>query len=57
MVRLPSMLEDNEKTLDKVYINELNALFRGELHALTALFRGELHKLNASFGEELYALN
>ena len=46
MVRLPPMLEDNEKTLDKVYINELNALFRGELH-----------KLNASFGEELYALN
>ena len=46
MVRLPPMLEDNEKTLDKVYINELNALFRGELH-----------ELNASFREELYALN
>ena len=46
MVRLPPMLEDNEKTLDKVYIYEL-----------TALFRGELHKLNASFREELYELN
>ena len=43
MVRLPPMLEDNEKTLDKVYISEL-----------TALFRGELHELNASFREELY---
>ena len=43
MVRLPPMLEDNEKTLEKVYINEL-----------TALFRGELHHLNASFREELY---
>ena len=46
MVRLPPMLEDNEKTLDKVYINEWNALFRGDSH--------ELH---ASFGEELYELN
>jgi len=46
MVRLPPMLEDNEKTLDKVYINELNALFRGDSH--------ELH---ASFGKELYELN
>ena len=46
MVRLPPMLEDNEKTLDKVYLIELNALFKGDLH--------ELH---ASFGEELYELN
>ena len=53
MVRLPPMLEDNEKTLDKVYINELNALFRGELLELNTPFRGDLHELHASFREEL----
>ena len=39
------MLEDNEKTLDKVYT------------WITALFRGELHEMNASFREELYEWN
>ena len=56
MVRLPPMLEDNEKTLDKC-IHELTALFRGELHQLNAPFRGDSHELHASFGEELYELN
>ena len=45
MVRLPPMLEDNEKTLDKVYINELNALFRGDLHELHVSFREELYEI------------